>query len=91
MKAKNKGYSLCVNSNSKVFNLEREKGRTYHFYMMRNRLLFAKKYNANINQVKNFYFKSLVMEFFMRFRGSYFKPFYFSRVKGFLSGYFKTI
>lgn len=91
MKAKENGYQICINSNTRVFNIESEKGSTFHYYMMKNRLLFAKKYHPNLNLVKQFYGKTLLKEFFMRFRGNYFKPFYFSRLKGFLVGYLKTL
>lgn len=90
-RAKQKGWDLAVNSNAVVYNLTSSKGRIFHYYMMRNKLIFCKKYFPHYQNVENFYLKSLIKEFLDRFRGIYFKPHYFSRCRGFLSGALKNL
>lgn len=84
--AKSKGWKLAVNSNAKVFNLTSKKEATFHYYFMRNRLIFCKKFHPEYKSVRKYYFNLLLDEFLNRFKGKYFRSFYGSRVKGFLSG-----
>jgi len=90
LKAKQNHYKIAVNSRAKAYNLISYKGAVYHFYMMRNRLMFAKKFNLDYKEVRNYQINLLLKEFFLRFKGKYFKPFYLSRFKGFLAGIIKT-
>ncbi|TBW25572.1 glycosyltransferase family 2 protein [Gramella sp. KN1008] len=91
VEAKRKGWKLAVNSNAKVFNLTSEKNGIFHYYFMRNRLLFCKRYHPNFKTVRRYYFNLLLNEFLNRFKGKYFKPFYRSRLKGFFAGVYRTI
>jgi len=91
-RAKNKNWKLLINSNAVVHNLTSKKENVFHFYMMRNRLIFCRKFHPNFRKVRNFYLNSLFNELFFRLvKGIYLKPFYISRVKGFLSGTLKTL
>lgn len=90
-KAKKKGWVLAVNSHAKVYNLTSEKAKTFHYYINRNRLIFSNNYLSNFNEIRNDSVIGIINEFFARFRGRYLKPYYFSRLKGILSGVIKTI
>lgn len=90
-KAKQLGYNLAINSHSFVYNLTSKKKETFHYYFMRNRLIFSKKYHPAFNEVRKYYFHLLLKEFMNRFKGKYLNPFYKSRVKGLFAGIIKTL
>ncbi|MFD2517937.1 glycosyltransferase family 2 protein [Salinimicrobium flavum] len=89
-RAREKKWRLALNSNAVVFNLTSAKESVFHYYFMRNKLIFCKNYHPNFPQVRSYYFKSLLVEVFNRFRGKYFKPYFKSRFEGFISGVFYT-
>lgn len=89
--AKRKGWKLAVNSCSKVFNLTSDKKETFHYYFIRNKLLFCKKFHNDFNSVRRYYGKLLCQEFLNRLqKKAYLKPYYKSRLAGYLVGVFKT-
>ncbi|MGY5850392.1 glycosyltransferase family 2 protein [Salegentibacter sp. F14] len=90
-RAKKRGYKLAVNSHAIVYNLTSIKKETFHYYFMRNRLIFSKKFHPNFNKVRRYYLNLVFLEFINRLKGKYFSPFYKSRVKGLISGIFRTI
>lgn len=91
-KAKNENWKLLINSHAVVYNLTSSKGKVFHYYMMRNRLIFCQKFHPDFNKVRSFYFKALLKELYLRlFKDLYLKPFYINRVKGFISGTVKTL
>ena len=85
-RAKKNGWNLAVNSNANVYNLTSLKKETFHYYFMRNRLIFSKKFHPNYKEVRRYYVKLLLKEFLNRFQGKYLNPFYRSRVKGLVAG-----
>ncbi len=87
-RSKKKGWKLAVNSNAKSYNLTSNKTALFHFYMMRNRMIFSKKFFPFYREVKRHYLKLLVQEVFDRLKGTYLKPFFISRLKGLFSGIF---
>jgi len=89
-RAKKHNWKLAVNSNATVYNLTSSRNAVFHYYMMRNKLIFSKKYHPDLKKVRNFYFNQLMMEILFRFKGKYLKPFYKDRVKGLFSGIIKT-
>lgn len=90
IKAKLKGYKLAVNSNAIAYNLNSEKGAVYNYYMMRNRMIFAKNHHKDYIKVRNYYGQDLFGEIRGKLRGQYFKPFFVSKVKGYLVGIIKA-
>lgn len=88
--AKRNNWQLAVNTNARVYNLTSSKNDVYHYYMMRNKLIFSDKYHPDPAAVKRHYCELLLKEVLSRFRGKYFKPFYKERVKGLFSGLIKT-
>lgn len=88
--ARKNNWKLAVNSNSNVYNLTSIKNSVFHYYFMRNKLIFSKKYHPEFKKVRNYYVKELLKEIALRFRGNYCKPFIKSRVKGLISGLIKT-
>lgn len=91
IKAKLKGYELAVNSNCIAFNLNSEKGAIYNYYMMRNRMIFAKNHHRDYKKVRNYYGLDLLGEIRDKLKGKYFKPFFISKVKGYLVGVIKAM
>ncbi len=89
-RAKKHHWKLAVNSNATVYNLTSSRNAVFNYYMMRNKLIFSKKYHPYPKKVRNFYLNQLMMEVLFRFKGKYFKPFYKDRVKGLFSGIIKT-
>lgn len=89
--ARVKGWKLAVNSSVNVYNLTSIKKETFHYYFMRNRLIFSKKFHPDFKRVRNYYFQLLWQEFFDRFKGKYLRPYYKNRVLGFLAGIYRTI
>tara|TARA_R100000935_G_scaffold50402_1_gene76262 strand:+ start:8926 stop:9816 length:891 start_codon:yes stop_codon:yes gene_type:complete len=89
-KARKHNFRLAINSYVSVSNLTSIKNALYHYYMLRNRILFSKKYHPNPIKVRNYYSKALLKEVLFRLKGVYFKPFYLSRVKGLLAGIMNT-
>jgi len=89
-RARKKKWKIAINSNTSVYNLTSVKANIFHYYFMRNRLIFSKKYHPNFIKVRNYYIKELLREVGYRFRGKYFKPFFESRVKGLVSGIINT-
>ena len=89
-KARKLGWKLAVNSMVKVYNLTSIKKETFHYYFMRNRLIFCKNHHPDFKSVRNYYFQLLLEEFANRFKGKYLRPYYKSRVKGLLSGIYRT-
>lgn len=88
--ARKNNWKLAINSNSNVYNLTSIKNSIFHYYFMRNKLIFSKKYHPDFKKVRNYYLKELLKEITLRFRGNYCKPFIKSRVKGLISGIIKT-
>ncbi len=89
-RARKHNFRLAVNSNASVYNLTSLKKSVFHYYFMRNRLIFSKKYHPDFIKVRNYYVKELLGEVGYRLKGKYFKPFFKSRVKGLVSGIIKT-
>ncbi|MCG9973024.1 glycosyltransferase [Christiangramia crocea] len=85
-RARQNNWRLAINTNAIVYNLTSVKKSLFHYYFMRNKLIFCKKYHPDFSKVKNYYLKSLIRELLNRFKGKYFRPFYKSRIKGFISG-----
>lgn len=90
-RARAANWKIAVNSNAIVNNITSNKNEVFHFYMMRNRLLFSKKYHPEFKKVRTFYFKAISRELVNKLRGSYFKPFFTERLKGLISGILKTV
>ncbi|WP_029035386.1 glycosyltransferase family 2 protein [Salinimicrobium terrae] len=88
--AKNHNWKLAVDRRARVYNLNSEKGKKYHYYSSRNKLLFSKKYGLNYKEVLENERVVLTSEILNRFRGKYFKPFFISRLKGMLAGIIKN-
>jgi len=89
-RARKHNWRLAINSNATVYNRTSIKKSVFHYYFMRNRMIFSKKYHPDFIKVRNYYIKELLGEVGYRFRGKYFKPFFKSRVKGLVSGIIKT-
>lgn len=89
-KAKKYKWRLAINSNASVYNLTSLKKSVFHYFFMRNKLIFSKKYHPDYKKVRNYYIKELIGELSNRFKGKYFRPFFISRVKGLISGIVKT-
>lgn len=90
-RAKANNWEIAINRNAVVYNATSIKNGLFHFYMIRNRLIFSKKHHPEFEKVRAFYVKSLSRELLNRFRGSYFKPFFTNRLKGLISGLLKTV
>ncbi|SDR69142.1 glycosyltransferase family 2 protein [Christiangramia echinicola] len=91
LRARSKGWKIAINSNAEVFNITSEKGKLFHFYMNRNRLILCKKYHPDFRSVLWFHAKKLFEELMNRIKGeAYLKPYYFARCKGFLAGLIKS-
>ncbi len=90
-KAKKNNWKLAVNSNALVQNLTSSKEETFHYYMFRNRLIFARKYHPCFPKIRNMWVQEVLQEIKSRFRGKYLKPYFRSRVKGLFSGLIKTM
>lgn len=90
-RAKLKGYSLAVNSHTIVNNLQSKKGGVYNYYMVRNRLIFAKRFHPNFKEVIKYYGQELLSEVLNKFKGKYFKPYFISKLKGYFAGIYKTL
>lgn len=84
--AKMNNWKLAVDRRARVYNLNSEKGASYHYYFNRNKLIFSKKFNLNYKEVKKNEKALLFRELTNKFRGKYLKPFFFSRAKGLLAG-----
>lgn len=91
LNAKHNNWKLAVNSQAVVYNLISEKKATFHYYFMRNKIIFSKKFHPQFKSVRKYYATILIKEFINRFRGRYLRPYYKSRVKGFIAGIYKTI
>lgn len=89
-RARKNGWKLAVNSHAVVYNLTSKKSSLFHFYMMRNRLIFSKKYHPNFHKVRNHYLNQIKKEFLGLAGGEKVKPFFRSRVRGLISGLIKT-
>jgi hypothetical protein len=83
-------WKLAINSNSVVYNLTSIKSSIFYFYFMRNKLIFCKKYHPNYRKVRNYYFQDLIKEIVFRTKGKYLKPYFYSRLKGVISGIIKN-
>lgn len=68
-RAKKLGWKLAINTHAKVYNLKSEKNYSYVYYMMRNRLIFAKKYHPTYKKVYFYYIKLLLKESFFHITG----------------------
>lgn len=80
------GWELAINPKSVVYHKSSNKGKLYHYYMIRNRLIFAKMNNDNFSHVKKQIKESLIKEFTkFVFKGKR-SPFYFSKIKGYWHG-----
>jgi GT2 family glycosyltransferase len=90
-RARARSWKLAVNSDSVVYNTTSIKNGLFHFYMIRNRLIFSKRYHPEFKNVRSFYIKAVLRELINRFRGNYFQPFFFNRFMGLISGLIKTI
>lgn len=91
LRARNTGWKLAVDTSAVVYNSTSPKNGLFHYYMIRNRLIFSKKFHPDFNKVRKHYIKVLFKEMLNRWRGNYFKPFYLERLKGLISGILKTI
>lgn len=90
--AKIRGWSLAVNSEAKVFNLTSLKKETFHFYFMRNKLIFSKIFHKDFDSVRRYYLYLLYDEFKNRLLGkANLKPYFKNRVFGYLRGVLKTL
>lgn len=89
-KAHKNNWRLAVNSNASVYNLTSVKKSVFHYYFMRNKLIFSKKYHPEFKKVRNYYIKEVLREVSNRFKGKYLRPFFKSRVKGLISGIVNT-
>ncbi|MGW1455073.1 glycosyltransferase family 2 protein [Salegentibacter agarivorans] len=89
-RAKKNNWKLAVNSNAVVYNLTSPKEAIFHYYMSRNRLVFAKKFHPNFKKIRLLLIAQIWKEIESRFRGKFFKPFFRSRLKGLISGLLKT-
>ncbi len=89
-KAHQNNWKLAINTNSIVYNLTSEKSSLFHYYFMRNKLIFCKKYHPDFSSVRNYQVKALFKEIVSRFRGNYFKPYFNQRLRGLVSGLIKT-
>ena len=90
-RAKATNWKIAVNRNAVVYNSTSIKNGLFHYYMIRNRLIFSKKHHSEFDKVRAFYIKSLSRELINRFEGQYFKPFFADRLKGLISGLLKTV
>ena len=88
--ARKNNWKLAINSNAEVYNLTSIKTSVFHFYFMRNRLIFCKKYHPDFKKVRNYYLKEILDEISMKFKGKYLRPYFKSRSKGLISGLIKT-
>lgn len=89
-KAKRYNWELAINSNSVVYNLTSAKTSVFHYYFMRNRLIFCKKYHPDFRNVRNYYLREIINEIKSRLRGNYFKPYFYNRMRGLIAGVIKT-
>lgn len=89
-RAKRKDWKLAVNRAAKVYNLTSTKKEIYHYYYTRNKLYFAKKFNFNYRALKKEETEKLIVEIGDRFRGKYFRPYFYSRLKGLIRGLLLT-
>lgn len=90
-RAKEEGWKLAVNTNASVYNYTSKKGSLFHFYFMRNKIIFCKRFHPSFKKVYSFYGKALLREAFYRLKGdAYLKPYYFSRVRGYFAGLVKS-
>lgn len=89
-RARKNNWKLAVNSNAVVYNLTSPKEKIFHYYMSRNKLVFAKKFHPNFKKIRLLLIEQVGEEIKNRLRGKYFKPFFRSRLKGLISGLIKT-
>lgn len=89
-KAQKNNWKLAINSNSVVYNLTSIKSSMFHYYFTRNKLVFCKKYHPNYRKVRNYYLQDLLKEIVFKAKGKYLKPYFYSRLKGVISGIIKT-
>lgn len=90
-KARKNNWKLAINTNSEVFNLTSKKGSVFHYYFSRNKLIFCKKYHPDYKAVRNQMARDLLYELSLRLRGKYLRPYFSSRLKGYIVGFLKTI
>ncbi|WP_373056911.1 glycosyltransferase family 2 protein [Zunongwangia sp. H14] len=79
-------WKLAVNRSAIVYNLNSPKNGSFHYFYIRNKLLYSKKYKVNYIITRNKEIRVIKNEILKRFKGIYFKPFFFYRLKGLLSG-----
>ena len=89
-RAKRMDWKLAVNRAAKVYNLTSNKKEIYHYYYTRNKLCFAKKFNFNYSALKKEETEKLFAEIKDRFRGKYFRPYFYYRLKGLIQGLLLT-
>lgn len=89
-KAKQCNWKLAINSNSIVYNITSAKTSVFHYYFMRNRLIFCKKYHPDFKSVRNYQVREIIGEIISRVKGKYFRPFFKARATGLISGIIKT-
>jgi len=88
--AKKHKWKLAVNSHAEVYGLTSVKGEVFNYYFMRNKLIFSKKHHSNFTRVRSFYINEILREIAYRIKGRNSKPYLKDRVKGLVSGIFKT-
>lgn len=89
-RAKNKSWKLATNSNTTVYNLTSVKTSIFHYYFSRNKLIFSKKFHPKFKEVRTYCFQEIIKEMGGRAKGKYLKPYFYSRLKGVISGIIKT-
>ena len=89
-KAKKSDWKLAINTNATVYNLTSKKTSVFHYYFVRNKLIFCKKYHPDFKSVRNYQVRVLKEEIISRSKGKYLRPFFKARLKGLFSGIIKT-
>ncbi|MGJ5640603.1 glycosyltransferase [Formosa sp. S-31] len=92
IRAKNNGYKLMVDSRVSAYHLSSKKGKTYYYYMERNRLLMAKLLKINYSTVLFNSNKDIVKELIKCIKQRKFPDDILkARIKGCLAGFFQRI
>ncbi|MBJ6367900.1 glycosyltransferase family 2 protein [Snuella sedimenti] len=87
LRAKSLGYKICVDSKVEAFHETSQKKKNYYFYMTRNRILIAKRFNHKYFKTVKIVLKNLLKEFKKTIIVKGYKsPYLYYKVKGFFAG-----
>jgi GT2 family glycosyltransferase len=89
-KAIDLGWKLVINSNVSAYNLTSKKGKVFHYYFSRNKLLFCKKNDINYKNVRSQSIFNVLNEMLKILKGEKPTPFLKDRIKGVLAGIYKA-